>query len=856
MLPRSSARTTKYQHSIQQFRQTRLRTSVARRASDSLLLSALNEKNKSPPSLPTHSPALDHRDNPSLVNHDLQSSPSLPPHSPARHRDKPPLVSTNLPAFVDIDLPAFPPSPTSRPGRQPSPMSHSGPPSMPQYGFLPLGPPLSHDMNTASSENGWVDNSSQGQHHPGYYNSMLHIGDPSLGTPLPIDQPGTLAYQLMFPNAPPSPQAHPLPGWDQLNADAEKEWQAAQKGRPRRQYKKRATKDVTPSSTPASTTTAAPGPATTAAPPPTSSTTATPGSLSTTAAPVPASTTAALGANRSASMNPAPSVTPDHQPLADANAFAVPSADLEEESEPTAPRMSKETGRGPALKRPLEADVVAQLQTQSLDELRRLATTFVGNRCLSAELRLQLDQIHHDYQQQIYIMAITNKLNPQPALKYLGDKTRIRGPTSYNNFCLYNPEASPIHHDYSKTSDERAKLTGALWAKLNKKEKAKYRNPEFLETLPNPYIHIRQAAEAQAAAGQSNVDKDGVQLGPKSTRKQYTDLKPERWAKKTLLDMKRIGKAYQVEGFMVVVSKRGKRTMVTAGGSHLGQQYVDMTEMEKDTTGLVQDFCEFVNGQKVIKKLTGSDPPPVVKPKTQRKGRVVLEDGKYDKGSKRLNLADVREKLGAALVAATGGRYTRGWPGDTQEKLTKLGVQLRVRANDLNVTPNMFCGSLGKMWDLDIQYLQVAIGEGWFELTGPERTDGSVDVIGAVPDPVNNNRNNKNQSTAHAISVQTVNSNRNNIRGLKRGQENSVSGRAPKRICRTKVVQDADLSEDKVEDEEDDEDNDEDEEDNDEDEEDEEDEDKEDEDEEDEDEEDKDEEDEDKDDTEDTNESG
>ena len=89
----------------------------------------------------------------------------------------------------------------------------------------------------------------------------------------------------------------------------------------------------------------------------------------------------------------------------------------------------------------------------------------------------------------------------------------------------------------SKTSAEQAKLTGALWAKLNKKEKAKYRNPEFLETLPNPYIHLRKAAEARAAAGQSNVDKDGVQLGPKSTRKQYTDLKPKRWAKKTLLDV-------------------------------------------------------------------------------------------------------------------------------------------------------------------------------------------------------------------------------------------------------------------------------------------------------------------------------
>jgi hypothetical protein len=97
--------------------------------------------------------------------------------------------------------------------------------------------------------------------------------------------------------------------------------------------------------------------------------------------------------------------------------------------------------------------------------------------------------------------------------------------------------------------------------------------------------------------------------------------------------VKRIGQAYQVEGFMVVITKRGKRTMITAGGSHLGQQFLDMTEVEQDTTGPVQDFCEFVNGQKVIKKMTGSDAPAVVKPKNQRKGRVVLADGKYNKGT-------------------------------------------------------------------------------------------------------------------------------------------------------------------------------------------------------------------------------
>ncbi|PLW41145.1 hypothetical protein PCANC_12394 [Puccinia coronata f. sp. avenae] len=133
MLPRSSAGTNKYQRPILQCPQTRLRTSVARKAADSLLLSALNQKHKSPPSLP------------------------------ALHQHNPPPSNIELPVFVDIDLPAFPPSPKSHVAHQPSQMSHPGPPSMPQYGFLPLGsPPLSHKMNSASHGNNWVDNSSQG----------------------------------------------------------------------------------------------------------------------------------------------------------------------------------------------------------------------------------------------------------------------------------------------------------------------------------------------------------------------------------------------------------------------------------------------------------------------------------------------------------------------------------------------------------------------------------------------------------------------------------------------------------------------------------------------------------------------
>ncbi|PLW28367.1 hypothetical protein PCANC_24001 [Puccinia coronata f. sp. avenae] len=357
-------------------------------------------------------------------------------------------------------------------------------------------------------------------------------------------------------------------------------------------------------------------------------------------------------------------------------------------------------------------------------------------------------------------MAITHKLDPRPALQYLGNKTCIRGLTSYNNFCLYNPEASPIHHDYTKNSKECVNLTGALWAKLNKEEKAS----------------------------------NGMQLGPKLFRKQHVNLKPKRWAKKTLLDLKRLGEAYQVEGFMVLVTRRGKRVVVTAGGSHLGQQYIDMTELEEDNSGPVQDFFKFVNGQsvvkKLIKKLTGSAIPALTKPRKERKERVILADGKYDKGTKKANLSDVREKLGTALAAATGGCYTQGWPGDTAAKLKELGVQLRVQANDMNVTPDFLCGRLANKWDIDLQHLQVAMGKGWMKLKGPESTaNNTVDVIGAVPDSKNNTASNSNDTVAPNPDKNTgLNpaNNNNNVtditkRGVKRSGGKIDQGKSSKR---------------------------------------------------------------------------
>ncbi|PLW38527.1 hypothetical protein PCASD_13769 [Puccinia coronata f. sp. avenae] len=399
---------------------------------------------------------------------------------------------------------------------------------------------------------------------------------------------------------------------------------------------------------------------------------------------------------------------------------------------------------GSALRRPLEEDDVALYKDVSLDELRRLACTHAQTHRLTAELRLDIDQIYERYQWDLHVFAITNKLHPSPMLKHVGNKSRIRGSTIYNNFCLYNPEASLIHHDYSKSSKQRANLTGALWRKLDKASQVKYGNPDYLETLPNPFIAIQEAAAARASAlAAEDTEPSGapVQMGPKKRRKQYVDMKPDQWAKKTILDMKRIGEAYQVKGFLVLVSQKGKRVVINAGGSYLGQEYLDMTERDKKVINAASDFC-----------------------------------------------------------VATGGRYNKEWLSNTQSKLQELGVSLRVKSNIDGVTPSMFCGTLGALWDIDLQYLKVAIGEGWFELTGRNRGVDLVDVVGAdrvldnvglseEEDPVvdktkqkSNTPAAKNSNKASTSNANKPNSNKSKAKvGQKRSQPGAVATKPSKR---------------------------------------------------------------------------
>ncbi|PLW53303.1 hypothetical protein PCANC_06161 [Puccinia coronata f. sp. avenae] len=167
-------------------------------------------------------------------------------------------------------------------------MSHQGPPSMPSFGFMPLGQQSTFSSSTDFSQvagNTWIDNSLNGQPPNGqpplgyyhqandYYQSdhhyqlgqMLHgtalnnqqtphygqcpqpflamghngpqfnsaqLGPPPQpanlqGHPRPSPSPA-LPIPIPAPAPPPAPTPRPLPGWDQLNAHAKAQWQNAQ----------------------------------------------------------------------------------------------------------------------------------------------------------------------------------------------------------------------------------------------------------------------------------------------------------------------------------------------------------------------------------------------------------------------------------------------------------------------------------------------------------------------------------------------------------------------------------------------------------------------------------------------------
>ncbi|EFP77330.1 uncharacterized protein PGTG_03286 [Puccinia graminis f. sp. tritici CRL 75-36-700-3] len=361
------------------------------------------------------------------------------------------------------------------------------------------------------------------------------------------------------------------------------------------------------------------------------------------------------------------------------------------------------------------------------DQLRKKIVAHARYKRLVAEDRVALEAAYNRFQTEVHLIALERLLKLDPVWKHIGDRARFRGPTNYNNFCEYDIEARKVYYDDNIPVRQRKKECGRLWRLLDKATKLKYKDIDFLAQLPNPF----------GRGDCPGPDGGTSQASRKKARRSrfFREAETELWSRKVMLDLKNLGAAHDVEGFVMLYKSKGTTSEVVSGGSIMGEQFVDMCAKEK-TSDIAANFLSFASGQELIKRMTGST-SKVVKPR-KRQRRLGTSASAYDKGSKEKNLEAARGKLNEAISKVTHSAKTE-WPGKTTANtLKKLGVTLRIKDNEHGITVNTLCGKVGPKQNDQLKLILRAFEDDLVVLTGPPAPDAPA-TVGADPDEATNN---------------------------------------------------------------------------------------------------------------------
>ncbi|EFP75082.2 uncharacterized protein PGTG_01675 [Puccinia graminis f. sp. tritici CRL 75-36-700-3] len=295
--------------------------------------------------------------------------------------------------------------------------------------------------------------------------------------------------------------------------------------------------------------------------------------------------------------------------------------------------------------------------------------------------------------------------------------------------------AAYIEYQQSIPPNDRARELARLWNLLDPDTQEKWKDPVFLESI---------TCEAQKAGEETET----LANATKRKRKGPAPFDSDKWANKLVADLRQLSRSSGLEGFLVLGSRGKDKDDMFVGGSHLGEMFLDMYATKDDPCQL---FSDLIKGQKAVKTISGTEPTLVI-PNKKKKPREIIT--KHDKGSIKENTEFIREKLNKAIDTAVPGGYGRGWPGtNTQITLTKLGLSLRVRDNNLGVTPFHFCKRPGDMKDKPGQLVVAALEEDLFELV-PVSVSGSSTSSGAISRTNVNKKRKHNGSGTHGDDLE------------------------------------------------------------------------------------------------------
>ncbi|PLW40716.1 hypothetical protein PCASD_09326 [Puccinia coronata f. sp. avenae] len=327
-----------------------------------------------------------------------------------------------------------------------------------------------------------------------------------------------------------------------------------------------------------------------------------------------------------------------------------------------------------------------RIRTHGLTRLRIEANSNITHSRLTDKIRDQLDELHYGFQCEVYQLAIDHGVGPHLLFEHLGWLQKKRTSISYNNYAEYDPKAT-----------KKADTVYQLWSEKDQDEKERYHDMAFIKQLVDGQIQ-KKKAESKGIIQSSTAD-----------QKQSRSVVSE-WVRKAMIDLKSISFFHQVEGFVVLASRRPKSDFFFKQGTPLAAKFLQMFTGEDDPLG---DFHTWVAGKAIEKKSEPLEAKSHVKYKKK-----VVPVHEWDEGHQIPNVQSIRHWLRSMMYEASKGKITEGWPAtNTAEKLRQWKLDVVIEPNDKTITTAHFERPLGQLKLEPTQDILWCLGMGKIKMT-------------------------------------------------------------------------------------------------------------------------------------------
>jgi hypothetical protein len=219
-------------------------------------------------------------------------------------------------------------------------------------------------------------------------------------------------------------------------------------------------------------------------------------------------------------------------------------------------------------------------------------------------------------------------------------------------------------------------MCGRLWATVDPERKLMFDDPDFLDSLPNPYLTSNMEAEGDKANSPASAHQDESSYTTLTVLRHRVKFDAHEWLQKVIRDvsfsfqcylhhlkahsscfflfiqcyigkMRNLSTAFQVAGFVVITSRNKKGPVAISGGTIVGERFLDLHAKTIDPCA---NFVAYQEGQAVIKTISGLDLSQEKQlPKKSQAARKEKYAGPHSQGGLPENRAAVAKQLGQAL---------------------------------------------------------------------------------------------------------------------------------------------------------------------------------------------------------------